>query len=61
LDTPPDAPFALQEWHVTNEQRFVPQFNSLLVMRLDTRYAHGVQEVTGDQPRLALVGIYGRA
>lgn len=61
LDTPPDSPIALQQWNVINEQRFVPEFNSLLIMRLDHRYAHGVAEVTADQPRLALVGIYGRA
>jgi hypothetical protein len=60
LETPSDSPIELQQWHVTNEQRFVPEFNSLLVMRLDHRYAHGVEEVAADQPRLALVGIYGR-
>lgn len=60
LETPPDCPIPLHEWHVANESRFVPEFNSLLVMRLDPRYAHGVAEVTVDRPRLAIIGIYGR-
>jgi hypothetical protein len=60
LETPADSPIELRQWHIANEQRFVPEFNSLLVMRLDERYAHGVDEVTVDHPRLALVGIYGR-
>jgi 2-oxoglutarate-Fe(II)-dependent oxygenase superfamily protein len=60
LETPPDCPIPLQRWHVANECQFVPEYNSLLVMRLDHRYAHGVAEVTVDRPRLALVGIYGR-
>jgi hypothetical protein len=61
LPTPTDSPIDLREWHVTNEQRFVPKFNSLLVMKLSTRFAHGVDQVLGNAPRLALVGIYGRA
>jgi hypothetical protein len=60
LETPPECPIPLQEWHVTKERRFAPEFNSLLIMALDHRYAHGVAEVTIDHPRLALVGIYGR-
>lgn len=60
LETPADSPIDLQQWNITNEQRFTPEFNSLLIMRLDTKYAHGVAEVTTDQPRLALVGIYAR-
>lgn len=61
LPTPADSPIDLRQWHVRNEQRFVPLFNSMLVMRLDLGYAHGVEEVLGDEPRFALVGIYGRA
>lgn len=60
LPTPPDSPIELQEWHVTNEQIFYPEFNSLLIMRLDFRFAHGVAEVTGPGSRYALVGIYAR-
>jgi hypothetical protein len=61
LETPPESPIDLQQWHVTGEERFVPEFNSLLILRLARKYAHGVEEVTVDEPRLALVGIYGRA
>ncbi|MBI1758786.1 MAG: 2OG-Fe(II) oxygenase [Actinobacteria bacterium] len=60
LATPAESPIELQRWRIGNERLFVPEFNSLLVMRLDRRYAHGVNEITGDRPRLALVGIYGR-
>lgn len=61
LPTPADSPIDLQEWHIRDEQRFPPQYNSMLVMRLDFQYAHGVAEVLVPQQRHALVGIYGRA
>jgi 2OG-Fe(II) oxygenase superfamily len=61
LPTPPDSPIELREWRITNEQVFSPQFNSLLVMRLDPKYAHGVTEVTGPGSRYAIVGIYARS
>ncbi|MGE0795699.1 MAG: 2OG-Fe(II) oxygenase [Acidimicrobiia bacterium] len=60
LPTPADCPIKLTEWRVTDERRFAPQFNSLVVMKLDERYAHGVAEITGPAARYALVGIYGR-
>ena len=61
LPTPADSPIELHEWRVTNEEVFTPQFNSLLVMRLDLKYAHGVAEITGPGSRYALVGIYARS
>jgi hypothetical protein len=61
VETPWDCPIALKRWEIVNERRFVPEFNSLLIMRLSMEFAHGVEEVTGDQPRFSLVGIYGRA
>lgn len=61
LPTPADSPIELQEWRITNEQIFDPQFNSLLIMRLDLKYAHGVAEITGPGSRYALVGIYARS
>ena len=60
LPTPADSPIELQEWHIENERSFPPQFNSMLVMSLDFRFAHGVAEVTGPGSRYALVGIYAR-
>jgi len=60
VDTPADAPFPLQQWHVRDERVFVPVFNSMLVMRLGARFAHGVSEVTSERSRLSLVAIYGR-
>jgi len=60
LPTPPDSPIDLQRWHVVNERRYSPVFNSLVVMALDTRFAHGVNEIIGDGQRFALVGIYSR-
>lgn len=61
IETPPDSPIDLQEWRVRNERRFIPEFNSLLVMRLGFDFAHGVDEVVGEASRHALVGIYGYA
>jgi hypothetical protein len=61
LPTPPDSPIDWREWRIRDPQRFTPQFNSLLVMRLDERYAHGVDEILADCPRFALVGIYARS
>jgi hypothetical protein len=61
VDTPWDCPMDLKRWEITNERRFIPEFNSLLVMRLGTEFAHGVEEITADQPRFSVVGIYGRA
>lgn len=61
LPTLPESPIELREWRVRDERRFVPAFNSLLVMRLGFEYAHGVEEVLTDHFRYALVGIYGRA
>jgi 2OG-Fe(II) oxygenase superfamily len=60
-ETPWDCPIELKNWEIVNERRFIPEFNSLLLMRLSREFAHGVEEVTGDQPRFSLVGIYGRA
>lgn len=60
LPTPVDSPIPLQRWVIADEQRFVPAFNSLLVMRLSEEFAHGVETVTGNRSRLSLVGIYGR-
>lgn len=60
LPTPIDSPIPLQRWEITDAQRFVPAFNSLLVMRLGEEFAHGVGTVTGNRSRLSLVGIYGR-
>ncbi|WP_285741602.1 2OG-Fe(II) oxygenase [Lentzea sp. NBRC 105346] len=60
LPTPVDSPIPLQRWEITDEEVFVPSFNSLLVMKLGQEFAHGVDEVTGSRPRLSLVGIYGR-
>lgn len=60
-ETPWDCPIDLKRWEITNEQRFVPEFNSLLIMRLSPEFAHGVEEVTGRVPRISLIGIYGRA
>ena len=61
LPTPADSPIDLRQWHIRDTRRFVPEFNSMLVMRLDVKYAHGVEEVLGGKPRFAIVGIYGRA
>jgi hypothetical protein len=60
LPTPADSPIDLREWHIANERRFYPQFNSLVVMKLGTQFAHGVEEIVGDGSRYAVVGIYGR-
>jgi hypothetical protein len=60
LPTPLDSPIPLQRWEIAGMQRFVPAFNSLLVMRLGEEFAHGVEPVTGNRSRLSLVGIYGR-
>ena len=60
LSTPFDSPIPLQRWEIADAQRFVPAFNSLLVMRLGEEFAHGVETVTGNRSRLSLVGIYGR-
>lgn len=61
VDAPWDCPIDLNRWEITNERRFVPEFNSLMIMRLGTEFAHGVEEVTVDIPRFSLIGIYGRA
>jgi hypothetical protein len=61
VETPWDCPIDLMRWEVANELRFVPEFNSMLVMRLGTELAHGVEEVTGNLSRFSVVGIYGRA
>jgi hypothetical protein len=61
METPWDCAIDLKRWEITNERRFVPEFNSLLIMRLGTEFAHGVEEVTGDQPRFSLIAIYGHA
>lgn len=60
LPTPVDSPIPLQRWDITDTRRFVPAFNSLLVMRLGEEFAHGVEPVTGNGARLSLIGIYGR-
>lgn len=60
-ETPWDCPIDLKRWEITNERRFIPKFNSLLIMRLGTQFAHGVEEVTGPVPRFSVIGIYGRA
>lgn len=60
LPTPADSPIGLRQWHIINERRYHPLFNSLIVMQLSTRYAHGVDEVLECNSRFALVGIYGR-
>jgi hypothetical protein len=60
VETPWDCPFELNRWEIAGTRRFVPGFNSLLIMRLGTQYAHGVEEVTGSLPRLSVIGIYGR-
>ena len=61
VETPWDSPIELFEWRVGEAARYVPRFNSLLVMWLDEGHAHGVEEVTSDEPRLSLIGIYARA
>lgn len=60
-ETPWDCPIDLKRWEITNERRFIPKFNSLLIMRLGTQFAHGVEEVAGPVPRFSVIGIYGRA
>lgn len=62
LASHPEAPFPLREWHVApNAAKLLPTYNSLLVLPLSEAVAHGVEEVFGEEPRLSLVAIYGRA
>lgn len=61
LPTPADSPIELNQWSIATPQYFPPIFNSLLIMKLGAEFAHGVEPVTADVPRVSLVGIYGRA
>lgn len=61
VETPADSPIDLQRWELHPGARTLePVYNSILVLRLGEQYAHGVEPVTGTEPRHSITTIYGR-
>jgi hypothetical protein len=60
LPTPADSPIDLEEWQLSGDPDvLLPLFNSIVLLRLDTRFAHGVQPITGTRSRYSITTIYG--
>ncbi|MDP4500507.1 2OG-Fe(II) oxygenase [Nonomuraea turcica] len=59
--TPPDCPIDLHYWEVRPDAEILtPIFNSILLIKLSTEYAHSVEPVSG-APRHSITTIYGRS
>ncbi|MFD9691780.1 hypothetical protein ACFWXO_39155 [Kitasatospora sp. NPDC059088] len=62
VETPADSPIDLYQWHLHDGAAILPpQYNSILVLRLGTQFAHSVNPVLGEEPRYSVTTIYGTA
>lgn len=62
VPTPIDCPTDLYQWQVASDNKLLaPNFNSILVLRLSSEFAHGVEPVRGKKSRYSVTTIYGHA